>query len=153
MEVFNLMNPKKNIKILIADDDRKLQALIKEAFDNNNTICDIFFVDNGEELIDFLRNTGKYSDKNMYPRPGIILLDLNMPKKDGYQALKEIKSDDSLKNIPIVVLAASKSKEDISATYNLGISGYITKPNTFESLAEILKITSSYWFEIVELPS
>ena len=90
---------------------------------------------------------------NNSPTPGVILLDLNMPKKDGREALKEIKADQNLKRIPIVVLTTSKAEEDILRTYDLGVNSFITKPVTFESLVDIMKILKKYWFEIVELPN
>jgi len=106
----------------------------------------------GEELMDYLCRRGKFSDPESAPRPGLILLDLNMPKKDGREALKEIKSDPDLKQIPIVVLTTSKADEDIYRSYNLGVNSYITKPVSFEGLVEVMKALSLYWFEIVRLP-
>jgi CheY-like chemotaxis protein len=110
------------------------------------------FVENGEELMDYLHNRGNFADKEKYPTPGLILLDLNMPKKDGREALKEIKADDHLRVLPVVVLTTSKAEEDILRTYNLGVSSFITKPVSFSSLVDVMKTLSKYWFEIVELP-
>jgi CheY-like chemotaxis protein len=141
-----------SLVILIADDDAEDRMLVKDALQESKLINDIKFVENGEELMEFLRNQGKFSDKQKYPTPGLILLDLNMPKKDGREALKEIKADPALKMIPIVVLTTSKAEEDILKTYNLGVSSFITKPVTFRSLVEIMGTLSKYWFEIVELP-
>jgi CheY-like chemotaxis protein len=109
-------------------------------------------VENGEELLEYLYRRGKYSDPAVSPRPGLILLDLNMPKKDGRQALKEIKADPSLRSIPIVVLTTSKAEEDILRSYDLGVNSFIVKPVTFEGLVDIMKTLTKYWFEIVELP-
>jgi CheY-like chemotaxis protein len=147
-----LVNPKNPIVILIADDDEEDRMLVKEALEENKLMNILQFVENGEDLMNYLHNKDKYQDKNKYPRPGLILLDLNMPKKDGREALKEIKEDKELKMIPIVILTTSKAEEDIFKTYDLGVSSFITKPVTFSSLVEIMKTLSKYWFEIVELP-
>jgi CheY-like chemotaxis protein len=140
------------IIILIADDDEEDRMLVKEALEENRLKNDLRFVDNGEELMDYLHNKGKYGDKEKYPRPGLILLDLNMPKKDGREALKEIKADQDLKVIPVVILTTSKAEEDILKTYDLGVSSFITKPVTFSSLVDTMRTLSKYWFEIVALP-
>jgi CheY-like chemotaxis protein len=111
------------------------------------------FVGDGRELLDYLRRTGRYADPALEaPRPGIILLDLNMPKKDGREALAEIKADGSLRRIPVVVLTTSKDEEDVFRTYDLGVNSFITKPVTFGGLVEVMRTWSRYWFEIVELP-
>ncbi len=102
--------------------------------------------------MDYLHQRGKYADTALAPRPGLILLDLNMPKKDGREALKEIKGDPDLRAIPIVVLTTSKEEEDVLRSYDLGANSYITKPVTFQGLVDVVKSLGSYWFEIVELP-
>ena len=142
----------KAIEILIADDDAEDRMLIRDALNENRLKNGLQFVEDGEQLLDYLHNKGKFSDKEKYPRPGIILLDLNMPKKDGREALKEIKQDPTLRTIPIVILTTSKAEEDILKSYNLGVSSFITKPVTFEGLVEVMKTLNKYWFEIVELP-
>lgn len=147
------MPNKRTIAILIADDDAEDRMLIQEALDESRLKNHIQFVENGEELMDYLHNRGQFSDKEKYPNPGLILLDLNMPKKDGREALKEIKSEEKLRMIPIVVLTTSKAEEDILKTYDLGVSSFITKPVTFSSLVDVMKTLSKYWFEIVELPN
>ncbi|MFD2999515.1 response regulator [Pontibacter toksunensis] len=146
------MADKKTIIILIADDDAEDRMLVRDALEESRLKNNIHFVENGEELMDYLHHRGRFSDKSKYPTPGLILLDLNMPKKDGREALKEIKEDDTLKLIPVVVLTTSKAEEDILRTYNLGVSSFITKPVTFASLVDVMKTLSKYWFEIVELP-
>lgn len=146
------MKSNRSIVILIADDDAEDRMLIKEALDENRLSNAIEFVENGEELMDYLHNRGKFSDKNKYQTPGLILLDLNMPKKDGREALKEIKADEHLRVLPVVVLTTSKAEEDILRTYDLGVSSFITKPVTFSSLVDVMRTLSKYWFEIVELP-
>ncbi|WP_205503363.1 response regulator [Rufibacter psychrotolerans] len=142
-----------SIAILIADDDAEDRMLLKEALEENHLKNEVHFVENGEELMDFLHNRGKYTDKRKYPLPGLILLDLNMPKKDGREALKEIKQDADLKHLPVVVLTTSKAEEDILKTYDLGVSSFITKPVTFASLVEMTKTLTDYWFDLVQLPN
>ncbi|SIT75112.1 response regulator [Pontibacter indicus] len=146
------MKSNRPIVILIADDDAEDRMLIKEALDENRLSNAIQFVENGEELMDYLHNRGKFTDKEKYQTPGLILLDLNMPKKDGREALKEIKADEHLRVLPVVVLTTSKAEEDILRTYDLGVSSFITKPVTFSSLVDVMRTLSKYWFEIVELP-
>ena len=144
--------PGKTIHILVADDDADDRMMIKDAFLESKLTNAIHFVHDGEELMDYLMLRGKYTDPKSAPRPGIILLDLNMPKKDGREALKEIKSHPELKSIPVVVLTTSKAEEDIFRTYNLGVNSFITKPLTFDQLVNVLKEFARYWFQIVELP-
>lgn len=145
-------NIPKPITILIADDDVDDRMMLKDALHENRLANDLRFVEDGEALMDYLNRHGKYKDPESSPRPGLILLDLNMPKKDGREALREIKGDANLRGIPVVVLTTSKAEEDVYRTYNLGVNSFITKPVTFESLVEITKHLGRYWFEIVELP-
>ncbi|MDX5346354.1 MAG: response regulator [Hymenobacteraceae bacterium] len=147
------MTNRRPIVILIADDDPEDRMLLKEALEESRLNNRIHFVENGEELVDYLHNRGKFTDKEKNPTPGLILLDLNMPKKDGREALKEIKADEQLRVIPVIVLTTSKAEEDILRTYDLGVSSFITKPVTFASLVDVMKTLSKYWFEIVELPN
>ena len=140
------------ITILMADDDPDDRQLTKEALEEGRLINDIRFVANGEELLDYLRKTGPYAPPAEAPRPGLILLDLNMPRKDGRTVLKEIKGDPALRTIPVVVLTTSKADEDVYRSYDLGVNSYIVKPVTFEALVDILQTLEKYWFEIVELP-
>jgi CheY-like chemotaxis protein len=142
----------KSIIILVADDDEEDRMLVREALEESRLANNLKFVEDGEELMTYLRNQGQYADKSRYPTPGLILLDLNMPRKDGREAVREIKADPNLRIIPIVVLTTSKAEEDIIKTYDLGVSSFITKPVTFSSLVEIMKVLGKYWFEIVELP-
>ena len=145
-------NKRKSITILVAEDDEDDRLLMKEALEENRLANDLHFVVDGEELMDFLLHRGQYSDPEMSPLPSLILLDLNMPRKDGREALKEIKADPNLRRIPIVVLTTSKAEEDILRTYDLGVSSFISKPVVFESMVQIMKMLGTYWFEIVELP-
>jgi CheY-like chemotaxis protein len=147
-----MSHSKRPIVILIAEDDAEDRMLVKEALEESRLMNNIQFVENGEELMDYLHNQGRFSDKNEYPTPGLILLDLNMPKKDGREALKEIKSDEHLRVIPVVVLTTSKAEEDVLRTYDLGVSSFITKPVTFAGLVDVMQTLSKYWFQIVELP-
>jgi len=140
------------ITILMADDDADDRRLTQEAFEEARLINDLRFVENGELLLDYLRKRGEFAPPVEAPRPGLILLDLNMPRKDGRTVLKELKSDPDLRQIPVVVLTTSKADEDIYKSYDLGVNSYIVKPVTFEALVDILQTLEKYWFEIVELP-
>jgi CheY-like chemotaxis protein len=144
--------PTRPITILMADDDADDRMLTKEAFAESHLHNDLRFVEDGEELLDYLKRRGKYADPATSPRPGLILLDLNMPRKDGREALVEIKADPELRTIRVVVLTTSKAEEDILRSYNLSAASYITKPVTFEALIEVVKALGKYWLEIVELP-
>ncbi|MGD0231528.1 MAG: response regulator [Syntrophorhabdales bacterium] len=145
-------NSKKSVTILMADDDQDDCLLVSTAFEESRLANDLRFVADGEELMDYLYRRGKYPDALTSPRPGLILLDLNMPRKDGREALKEIKNDAGLREIPVVVLTTSKEEEDILRSYNLGANSYITKPVTFEGLVDVIKSLGRYWFQVVELP-
>lgn len=148
------MNTKgKAITILMADDDQDDCLLVRDAFVQSRLANDLHFVANGEDLMDYLYRRGAYAERAHYPRPGLILLDLNMPRKDGREALQEIKSDPDLRSIPVVVLTTSKAEEDIVRSYNTGANSFITKPVTFERLVDLIKSLGEYWFEIVELPN
>ena len=147
-----MQDKKSSVVILMADDDEDDRLMAKEAFTEVKLLNYFHTVENGEELMEYLYRRGKYADPAVSPRPGLILLDLNMPKKDGRQALKEIKADPSLRSIPIVVLTTSKAEEDILRSYDLGVNSFIVKPVTFEGLVDIMKTLTKYWFEIVELP-
>ncbi len=147
-----MSKPRKPITILMADDDLEDCTLTRDAFKESRLANDLRFVVDGEELMDYLYRRGKFSDPAQSPRPNLILLDLNMPRKDGREALAEIEADPELRSIPIVVLTISKAEEDILRTYGLGANSYITKPVTFEDLVAVIKSLSIYWFEIVELP-
>ncbi len=147
-----MSKPPKPITILMADDDADDRQMTKEAFEESRLANDLRFVENGVELMDYLQRRGKYADPATSPRPGLILLDLNMPKKDGREALREIKADPSLKSIRIVILTTSKAEEDIVRTYDLSAASYIAKPVTFERLVEVVRTLGKYWLEIVELP-
>ena len=141
------------ITILMADDDPDDRMLTKEAWEENRLANRLDFVNDGEELMDYLYRRGKFAHLANNPLPGLILLDLNMPKKDGREALREIKSNSKLKHIPIVVLTTSKAEEDILRSYDIGVNSFITKPVTFEALVEVVKTIANYWLRIVEVPN
>lgn len=143
---------KKPITILVADDDSDDREMIREALEENRLANDVRFVVDGEELMDYLLRRKAYASAASAPKPGLILLDLNMPKMDGREALREIKSNPELRQIPVVVLTTSKAEEDVFRTYNLGSNSFVTKPVTFDSLVSVMKALGRYWLEIVELP-
>jgi CheY-like chemotaxis protein len=140
------------LTILIADDDVEDQLLLADAFGESQLGNDLRFVEDGEQLLEYLRQRGRYADPVTAPRPGVILLDLNMPRKDGREALQEIKADPTLRQIPIIVLTTSRAEEDIFRSYDLGVNSFITKPVSFGAMVELLTALRKYWFEIVELP-
>jgi CheY-like chemotaxis protein len=146
-------NDGKSITILMADDDQDDCLLVKEAFRENHLSNELRFVEDGEALMDYLYHRGQYSEHELSPRPGLILLDLNMPRKDGREALREIRSDPHLRTIPVIVLTTSKEDKEVYRSYDLGANSFITKPVTFEALVEIVKLLGKYWFETVKLPS
>ena len=145
--------PPKPIVILMADDDADDRMLAQEALDESRLANELRFVEDGEELMDYLLRHGRYADPAASPRPGLILLDLNMPRKDGREALAEIKAHPELRRIPVVVLTTSKAEEDILRTYDVGANSYITKPVSFEGLVAMVQALGDYWFSIVALPT
>jgi CheY-like chemotaxis protein len=142
----------KPVTFLMADDDPDDRLLIKEAFEESLVSNSIYFVEDGVELMDYLRHQDKFSDPHTAPMPDLILLDLNMPRKDGREALAEIKSDPHLRYIPVVVLTTSKAEEDIIRSYDIGAASYITKPVTFDGLVNAIRGLGQYWVQIVRLP-
>lgn len=140
------------IVILMADDDADDRMLTRDALEESRVLNELRFVEDGEELMDYLRRNGKFANVADSPRPGLILLDLNMPKKDGREALKEIKSDPNFRRIPVVIMTTSKAEEDIFRSYDFGASSFITKPVTFDRLVELMRTLGEYWVEFVELP-
>jgi CheY-like chemotaxis protein len=142
----------KPIVILLADDDSDDREMSRRAFDKNALANELYTVTDGEELMDYLYHRGRFAPPALSPTPGLILLDLNMPKKDGREALAEIKADPALRRIPIVVLTTSKATRDVSRTYDLGSSSYIIKPVSFAALVEVTRLIGLYWFQVVTLP-
>jgi CheY-like chemotaxis protein len=151
-EGFSMRERGQPLTILVADDDADDCYFIKRAWAKSRAVNDLRFVVDGLELTDYLGRLGKYRDPASSPRPGVILLDLYMPRKDGREALREIKSNPELRPIPIVILTTSKAEEDMFRSYDRGANSYITKPVTFEALVDVLRVLGKYWIDIVDLP-
>ena len=143
---------KHSIRILIADDDEEDRMLTEEALEENQLSDQLYFVEDGAEAMDYLQHKGKYTDKKAYPLPELILLDLNMPKKDGREVLAEIKQDPNLKGIPVVVLTTSSAEEDIEKMYDLGVNSFITKPFSYDGMVLAMASLKQYWLDIATLP-
>ena len=142
----------KVVVILLADDDADDREMTRKALAQNRLANEIYEVADGEQLMDFLNHRGPYAPPALSPTPGLILLDLNMPKKDGREALAEIKADPALRRIPVVVMTTSKAEQDIFRAYDLGSNSFISKPITFARLVDVMVVLGQYWFQIVKLP-
>ncbi len=140
------------ITILMADDDPDDRLMARDAFAECALGNPLRFAEDGEELMAYLHRLGRYADQDAYPTPGLILLDLNMPKKDGREALREIKADPDLRRIPVVVLTTSKAEEDVARSYLDGANSFITKPASFEGLVDVVQSLGKYWLDTVDLP-
>ena len=140
------------LRIVVADDDADDRMLIEEALEESKLANPVDFCVDGIDLLEYLRREGKWSHLAREPLPGLILLDLNMPRMDGRTALAEIRADSNLKRIPVVILTTSKSEEDIVRTYDTGVNSFITKPVSFDGLQNVVTTLKKYWFEIVALP-
>jgi len=151
------MKDLKTALILLADDDPDDQLLVKDALLECGAPAELAntmrCVADGEELMDYLLHRGKYSDPASSPRPDMVLLDLNMPRKDGREALREIRGSAELRRIPVIVFTTSRSDTDIALIYDLGANSFVTKPVAFDSLVETLQMLSRYWLAVVELPT
>lgn len=139
--------------ILLADDDPDDRMLLADALAEYGSPAKLHTVEDGEQLLDYLRRRGQFKKLAGTAPPTLILLDLNMPRKDGREALRELKADPTLRRIPVVVLTTSRAAEDIARTYDLGVNSFIIKPSAFQDLVEILKTLSEYWFDTVKLPA
>ncbi|MFZ2098245.1 MAG: response regulator [Anaerolineales bacterium] len=148
-----MSNQNQPITILIADDDLDDCVLLREAFQESVVDYRLLFVHDGTELLQFLSRQGKFTSPASAPTPDLVLLDLNMPGMDGREALAEIKANPNIRRIPVVVLTLSRDPQDIMHIYDLGGSGFIIKPETFEGMLEVINVLSQYWFETVELAS
>ena len=147
------MDPqKRKAVILLAEDDEDDYLLAKDVFQDSETPHDLRWVKDGEELMDYLSRRGRYQKPEDSPRPTLVLLDLNMPRKDGREALKEMKSHTEFRRIPVIILTTSKAEEDIFKTYDLGANSFIRKPVGFDQYVNVVKVFQKYWFEIVQLP-
>ena len=147
------MSGSSQVTILIADDDPDDRILARDALVESKVMNTVKFVEDGQELLDYLNRRGKLVDPASSPTASIILVDLNMPRVDGRTAIAAIKSDPALRHIPITVLTTSRADEDIFRSYSLGVNSYITKPVSFEGLVRVMQSLNRYWFEIVELPA
>ena len=152
MESLIMHKPGEPVHILMADDDADDCLLAEKALKAAHLDNSLSFVKDGEELMDYLLRRGKYTDASQYPMPGLILLDLNMPRKDGREALQEIKAHPLLHHIPVVIMTTSTGEQDILRSYDLGVNSYITKPVTFRGLVEAMQLMKQYWFQLVKLP-
>ena len=146
-------NARVPVTILVADDDADDRMLARRALGAARLANDVRFVSDGEELMDYLGRRGRYADPALAPRPGLLLLDLNMPRKDGFACLREIRLDPELRRIPVVVLTTSRAEEDVYRSYDLGVNSFISKPITFAGLVEAMQVLGRYWLQIVELPA
>jgi two-component system, response regulator len=140
------------ITVVVAEDDPDDRVLIGEALLATRLSGDVRFVVDGEELMDYLRHRGSYARRGASPRPSLILLDLNMPRKNGSEALAEIKSDPALRQVPVVVLTTSEAEEDVFQSYDLGANSFITKPASFGSLVAVMKTLELYWLDAAAIP-
>ncbi len=138
--------------VLMADDDEDDRLLTKDAFVHARIANELRFVTDGVELLQYLRHEGAYADPRAAPMPGLILLDLNMPRMDGREALRAIRADPALCHIPVIVLTTSRADIDVYRSYALGANSYIPKPVDFKGLVEAMRELGRYWFHIVELP-
>lgn len=140
------------IVILIADDDPDDQMFIREAFEDLGLECSLKFAVDGQDLLDYLHHDCAWVDPKASPRPHLILLDLNMPRVDGREALRQIKANPELKNIPVVMFTTSKHDVDILQCYRAHANSYVTKPTTFEGLMKFVEVLTRYWLDVVSLP-
>lgn len=138
--------------LLMAEDDSDDQDLFKDALEQYYDPVQLRFVADGEECCDYLKRRGRYADPELSPRPGLILLDLNMPRKNGKEVLSEIKADESLKSIPVIVFTTSRSPFDIQEAYQLGSNSYMVKPNTYRETLALIQQLAGFWFNAAELP-
>jgi CheY-like chemotaxis protein len=145
------MHRKPTMTILIADDDADDRMFLEQAMRQNGYDQGIQFVEDGEDLMDYLRRQGRYNDMNA-PWPNMLILDLNMPRKNGFQALSEIKDDPKLRRLPVIVMTTSSADEDVIKTYNLGVNSFVTKPFNFNRLVEMVGTLKTYWMDTVKLP-
>ncbi|MDB4931135.1 MAG: response regulator receiver protein [Myxococcaceae bacterium] len=142
----------REVVILMADDDADDRAMAAKVLSRSHLTNAFYTVADGEELIDYLHHRGKFAPPALSPTPGLILLDLNMPRKDGREALAEIKASAELRRIPVVVMTTSKAEEDVYRSYDLGASSFICKPFTLAELVTVMKVIGEYWFQVVKLP-
>lgn len=138
--------------ILLAEDDPDDRFLLIDAIRRSSLAVAVQVVEDGEALMDYLLRRGSYTAPGAAPRPSLILLDLNMPRKDGREALREIKNNPVLRPIPVVVLTTSASQRDINQSYDLGVNAYLTKPDSVDDLTHAVRVLHDFWFRAVRLP-
>ena len=144
-----MTDEEKPVEVLLAEDNPGDVMLTKKALEQGKLANNLHVATDGVEALQFLRQEGEYSDE---PRPDLVLLDLNMPRKDGQDVLKELKDDPDLRRIPVVVLTSSESEEDIAKSYELNANAYLTKPVDFDGFIEIVNRMENFWFKVVKLP-
>ncbi len=147
------MKDTNGIVILLADDDEEDRMMASDALRAARLLNDLRMVGDGEEMLDYLHHRGKYASPGASPRPGLVLLDLNMPRMDGREALQQMKADPALRSIPVVILTTSRTEEDVASTYAMGANSFIMKPVSFDGLVQALQVVTEYWFRIVQLPN
>lgn len=152
MLFINTMKNDKQVIVVVADDDEDDRLMTREAFQESGLANKVLFVQDGVELMDYMYRRGKFADPESSPRPGLILLDLNMPRMDGHEALKLLKSDEALRPIPVTIFTTSKAQEDIVRTYGLGSNCFVTKPVSFTGLVDTIRQLGNFWFDLVEIP-
>lgn len=147
------MNANPTNLILMAEDDADDRLLIQEALTESNLPVELRVVPDGQELMDYLLRRDKYAAPNAAPRPGLVLMDLNMPRKDGRETLREIRSHPDLRRLPVIVFTTSKAETDVELLYELGANSFVAKPVAFDSLVNVIGTMARYWFGIVQLPA
>ncbi|MDC4206588.1 MAG: response regulator [Candidatus Manganitrophus sp.] len=140
------------VKILLVEDNLQDIEIARRAFAKGRVKNELIVVRDGQEALDYLYHQGKHKDPATSPRPGMILLDLNLPKVGGMEVLQQIKKDETLKSIPVIVLTASPREEDVVRTYNLGVNTYIQKPVEFDNFMRVVHAVQEYWIVIASLP-
>lgn len=146
------MHNVKGVTIAIAEDDHDDRMMIEDALRDCHITNPVDFLEDGEALMQYLRREGPYADLKGTQLPGLVLLDLNMPRKDGREALAEIKADPGLRHVPVVVMTTSRSPDDVAVTYDIGANSYVAKPIHYEELLDVLRTLGKYWLEVVDLP-
>jgi CheY-like chemotaxis protein len=141
----------RSIVVLMAEDDEEDRMMVRDAMAEAAAGVDLRYVENGEELLDYLRNHGRWAGVDA-PTPGLVLLDLNMPRKDGREALREMKADPALRALPVIILTTSREEDEVARGYNLGANSFVQKPVTFDGLVTLMRTIGLYWFDTVQLP-
>lgn len=146
-------NPRRPLVILMADDDEDDRLLAREAMAEARVPGEFHSVPDGEHLLAYLYGRDQYADERRAPRPGVILLDLNMPRMDGREALRRIRSEPAFRAVPVIVMTTSRAAADVTRGYELGANTVISKPVSFEAMVDVMRAVGRYWLEIAELPA